>query len=210
MPILRRSIRPALPLCIAVSLSGLAGCAGENARLVAQQTVKATIEYEQQVDRKIVAEKAFYAEQVATLSDALAGPPAASGEAGAAGLSKQTWLHGRIRVAANQDARETAGRILASHDGEVLALMSSYVARGMEANREALQEIARERMALAQQLDGTLKPLEKQKARLKALREGLTTLSAERDSAARLAELRAVAEVVIEELRKDKSAAKSP
>jgi len=190
-----------LVACIALAL--LSGCAGENARLVALQTLKATAEYEQQLDRKITAEREFYATQLQLLSDGLA----ATGRDGTAITSdaKLTWLFGHIKVTTHQDALRTAGRIMAADPGEVSAEIVDYVARGIAENWVAIEEVRAERKALALKAAQTLGPIEKQKKRLGELRKGLTALAAAPSASSRLAEVKAIAEVVAAEIRKGRA-----
>lgn len=184
---------------LAVGLLG--GCAGDNARLMALQTLKTVTEYEQQIDRKVTAEKAFYADQMTTLSDSLAGPPAQPGGQSSDDAFERSWLYGRIRVSAEADARKTAGRILSSDDGDTLSLISDFVGRGLEVNRTLLIEVSAQRTVLTRQVAESLRPLEKQKARLSSLRKGLATLTAEPSAEIRLAPVKAFAEAVLKELR---------
>ncbi|GHD51302.1 hypothetical protein GCM10017083_25570 [Thalassobaculum fulvum] len=205
----------------------LAGCAGDNARTVAFNTLQTTVLYEKKLDAKIAAEQAFYRTQLTTLRESLAGAPIdrkclpdgagpTGGSAPAGGLAakpaderdcfgnpdfKSSWLYGRIFTAAQRDARTTAGRLLSSDDGAVIAEIIDFAGRGIDVQRAALREVADQQRALTDQVAGSLKPLQKQKARLATIRKGLTTLSATPDTGLDLGQVQTIAEKIVEQIK---------
>jgi hypothetical protein len=211
--------------CLALTM--LAGCAGDNARKVAFNTLQTTVQYEKKLDAKIAAEQAFYRTQLANLRESLAGAPIdrkclpdddlstggnASGDGRAAKSAEQgdcfgnpdfksSWLYGRIFTAAQRDARTTAGRLMSSDDGAVIAEIIDFAGRGIDVQRAALRDVADQQRALTDQVAGSLKPLQKQKARLATVRKGLTTLSATPDAGLDLGRVQAIAEIVINQIK---------
>lgn len=205
-----------------LTLATLAGCAGENAQLVAFKTLQTAVRYEQKLDAKIAAEKKFYRDQMDTLRTSLAGNPTdpkcfPDDEKNVAVLLttgsipddcfgnpdfKKSWLYGRVMTAAQRDARRTAGTLMSADDGSVMAIIQDFAARGIAVNDEALAEVERQQRVLAEQVAAALKPLEKQKGRLKSLRQGLTTLAAEPDAGIDLARIQSFAEIIAAELKR--------
>lgn len=205
-----------------VTLAALAGCAGENAQLVALKTLQTTVRYEQKIDAKIAAEKEFYRDQMANLRTSLAGEPVdkvclpdddevedAAAKDGKLSDDcfgnpdfKKSWLYGRILTDAQRDARRTAGTLMSADDGAVMEIIQDFAARGIAVNHEALAEVERQQQVLAQEVAQSLKPLEKQKKRLKTLRQGLTTLTSEPDAGIDLTRIQNFAEIIAAELQR--------
>lgn len=203
----------------------LAGCADDNARIVALNTMKVSASYEMKLDEKIKAENKFYRDQLDNLWILMAGVKTATDcatdqQAASANASthndaeakkcigpnfKKGWLYGRIMTAANKDSRETAGRLLSTKDGEILTAISRFVGRGVAVNRGALQEVRAQRATLTNRIATALLPIEKQKARLKALRKGLTTLSEKSDFKARFGQIQKIAKTVLDTVNSTKS-----
>ena len=181
------------------------GCASQNARIVALETLKATSQYEKELDRKIAAEKEFYRTQAETLNSLLAGAPlkVEPGEKISNDSVKKTWLYGYIATSTQYEARRTAGDFLSRNSSEkLIAVTMDFVERGVQETHAAIAEVRAKQKDLALRVAANLAPIEKQKQRLKVLRKGLTSLAADPSDTSKLKHLGSIAAVILEEAQK--------
>ena len=199
-----RSRRPGRrTLTIAALLLALPGCASENAQQLALTTLKALAQYEQEVDKKIAAEKTYYKDQAQNIRNKLAGTPITADNAHVTDTDiKKTWIYGHIRTSGVLDSRRSAGEILSRNKTRALTVITDYVAKGVNDNDAAIAEIRARQADLARRLVKNLQPIEKQKKRLTTLRKGLTSLAAAPDDKAKLSQVKAIAEVLFKEIQK--------
>lgn len=202
-------------MCMALVI--LAGCAGEQSRTVAMNTLKIVTDYERQLDQKIKAEKTFYAEQLVRISDGMEGklPGGIRNKWGVssdkteedstdetAGSSvKRSWLYGYLRTTMDRKSLIAAGQIMAAKESEVFSLVTKYLSDGLESDRAALMRVRMQRRALAEKAATALEPVEKQKKRLVAIRKDLTLLATKPADKAKLDQIKAIASIIIKEIK---------
>ena len=160
---------------------GMAACtASQSAQELALATLKATAAYENEIDKKINAERQFYEAQLGNIRSALGGvllkenlsPEDRDNEL------RKTWLYGHIRTNTARAGRLTAGKILSQDRPLTAGLMIEFLEKGLKEDVEAIAQVRAKQEELTRQLVTSLAPVKKQKNRLSAIRKGLTTLAA--------------------------------
>lgn len=193
-----------LPAFAAILLFG--GCAAdEHARKLAFTTSQSVATYESAVDSKVSAEKAFYHSQLDTLRKTLGGNSQITDpENGAPAPIEKTLVYGKIRTAAERDARIAAEGILLSKDPAAMQPVIAYLETGLSADQAAFREaLARQRL-LATRLEEGLEPVQQQTEQLAAIRKQLVELSKKPGLVDQLKEYYAFGKAVSKELKKKK------
>ena len=217
----RRSAVGSILLLILLTL-GLGACANsESAQQLALATLKVTATYENEVDRKIAAEKAFYKKQLENIRVSLGGNPLETGlteeelkEAQESGIKeekekkderekalKKTWLYAHIRVTAARDGLITAGNIVSKHTALARGLSVDYLEQGIQQDAASITEVRAKQAVLQESFVKALAPLNKQKKRLKEIRKRLTILAAGQGEGDRLALALSLAKALAEEMK---------
>ena len=166
-----------LALVLLAIVPGTAGCGDKVARGVATDTLKAVIAYEKAVDAKAAAEKAFYVTQREAIQHRLLGYAAAGKEPPDSRIpAEKTIYYGRLRVAAERDARLVADSVVAG-DHQVLAAVIGYLDRGVREEAELRVSLMQRDRDLTIKLLEQLETIDQQRGRLATVREELVTLS---------------------------------
>ena len=160
---------------------GMAACTtSQSAQELALATLKATAAYENEIDKKINAEKQFYEAQLGNIRSALGGVPLEE-NLSAKDREKElrkTWLYGNIRTNAARAGRLTAGKIMSQPPPLSAGLMIEFLEKGLKEDVEAIAQARAKQEELTRQLVTSLAPVKKQKNRLSAIRKGLAILAA--------------------------------
>ena len=191
------------PLLLALLIFGVGGCANsKSAQQLALATLKATATYENEVDKKIAAEKRFIKDQLENIRTSLGGTPLDPSltDPERHEALRGTWLYAHIRVTAARDGLMTAGYILSKNTALSSGLTVDYLERGIQDDATSIAEAKAKQAALQESLVKVLGPLAKQKNRLKEIRKGLTTLAAGRGEGDRFALALALAKALAEEM----------
>lgn len=147
------------PWLLLLVLIGCTGCAsGKEARAAARAVLAEVVQYERLIDRKIIAEQAYYAAREKSLADAI--------ERGRANAKRID-----VAVSGNRGADDFIRR-----DGLTAANVVDFVAAFVRGQEEALQETYRKRQELRTLFAESLAPLEVDKAALQRLRKTLEAM----------------------------------
>jgi hypothetical protein len=172
---------------LSVSVVGLscftAGCAGDRAaRSLAGTLHKLTIEYEEEVTKKVTAEQAFYREQQdEILQRTFYNPPLqdyldSEKQQKLDNDIKKTLLYGRLRVNNERDARITAERLIASPTNAVMGQTITFLAEGIQKDLEYYRELRARRTEVDSNLTANLVKLSGQRELLMSIRKRLSDL----------------------------------
>jgi len=182
------------------------GCtANRHAQQLASRVLQETIKYEAEVDKKVAAEKAFYVEQRQLIRLTLGGNSAITNpEAAEVMPIEKTLIYGRIRTNAERGARLVADEILASDPPRITARVIEYVDVGLKEDQAFYLGVLERQRQLTIDLLTKLEKLEQQKARLRNVRNYLTTLATQPSVSAQLTEIVEIGKAVAEQLKKQK------
>lgn len=176
------------------------GCAADQkARQLAYNTLQNAIRYEQEADKKVEAEKAFYREQWNNIRNAI-------GYINIKDNSsidiKKTLLYGRLITNNVHDSRIAAGEILSGPETMVMGATLNYVEEGLKKDRIMYLETIEKRKRLEIDLKKSLAKIELQKNELAAVRKELTTLSSHPKLDYQIKQLYEIGDAVRKELEK--------
>ena len=144
-------IRWGAPWLLAAALAGCA--AGQEGRAAARAVLAEVVQYERLIDRKIVAEQAYYAAREQSLADAI--------ERGRERDQEQA-----VKTSANRMADEVIQR----QERLTAANVAEFLTRFLHGQEAALQETDQKRQELRTLFTESLAPLEVDKAALQRLR----------------------------------------
>jgi hypothetical protein len=183
-----------------------AGCAANrHAQELASRVLQQTVKYEAEVDKKAAAEKAFYVDQRELIRLVLGGNSAITEPTADKGTAIQkTLIYGRIRSNAERGARLVADEIVAADAPRIMGRVIEYIDLGVKEDRTFYLGILERQRQLTVDLLTKLEKLEQQKARLRSVRNHLTTLATQPDISAQLTELVEFGKAVEDQLKKEK------
>jgi hypothetical protein len=183
-----------------------AGCAADrHAQQLASRVLQETIKYEAEVDKKVAAENAFYVDQRELIRFALGGNSAITDpKADKVTPIEKTLIYGRIRTNAERGARLVADEILASDPPKITARVIEYIDVGLKEDQAFYLGVLERQRQLTVDLLTKLEKLEQQKARLRNVRNYLTTLATQPSISVQLTEIVEIGKAVAEQLKKGK------
>jgi hypothetical protein len=152
----------------------------KSAQELALATLKSTVAYENEIDKKIIAEKRFYQAQLQNIRMAIGGVPTdpSLDSTKREEALKKTWLYGKVRFDTVRDGRLAAGKILSQNPVLTAGLMIEFLDRGLDGDVAAVVEARAKQQQLKGEFVASLLPIKKQKSRLAAIRKGLASLAA--------------------------------
>lgn len=190
---------------LAVMASSVA-CATQEAHRVAANLGRITSSYDAARAEKVKVETAYYAQQLRLLRGALGGSFAAP-EGGKQGLETnvpvdKTVAYGRIVTGVTRDSHVLA-EILATpgQEARAWAQLLDFFEHGLQDDRDAFLESEHRQQQLREELLSTLLKLDRQEARLRAVRDHLLKLERQPSASTRLPELYGIGRAIFEQLQ---------
>lgn len=196
-------------MVLAISVLAMtSGCAGDrDARELASRLRKLTAQYESVSTAKIAAEKKFYLDSLKNLDQTLnVVDPAGGSIADVQKEVKKTVAYGRIITTANRESHRLAEALVASPEPPLAAgVISDFIRDGVKADEQAYLQARQMRAVIGEALAIDFAKMADYQKRISELSKGLAELEMPGNSDARLAQLRAIGEAVLIQLKTDKN-----
>ena len=184
----------------------ITGCAADrDARELASRLRKLTAQYEALSTKKLEAEQKFYLDSLKNLDRTLnvVDPGGASIEDMQRDI-KKTVAYGRIITTANREALRLAEALVSSADPPLTAgAISEFVRDGVKADEQAYLQARQMQATISEVLAVDFAKMSDYQKRIAELSKGLVELEMPASSAARQAQLRAIGEAVLIQLRSE-------
>jgi hypothetical protein len=179
-------LKPSIYL-ISVSfvLALLAGCGDATSRQLATDTLASTVSYEQSMDRKVSAERAFYDHENKLLVQPLFGINATNGSIEAS----HSLYYLTIKNSADRDGLTTSEDMATTSSPKLMSLLISYTDAGVTQEQQLYAQLLAEQTATALSVATQLKALNEQADQLQVVRQQLLVLTQKETTTERASQL---------------------